>query len=54
LFLLVNERKNAIIFDQKPKKNCIFAVGKSSTTSSCWIPQAGNGARVSGWAVRWR
>jgi len=29
-------------------KDCIFAAGKSYTTSSCWIPQGGNAARVYG------
>jgi len=29
-------------------KDCIFAAGKSYTTSSCLIPQGGNAARVRG------
>ncbi len=33
---------------EKARKDCIFAVGKSYTTSSCRIPQGGNAARVYG------
>jgi len=29
-------------------KGCIFAAGKSYTTSSCWILQVGNEAKVNG------
>jgi len=32
----------------KNLKGCIFALGKSYTTSSCWILQGGNAAKVSG------
>ena len=35
-------------------KNCIFAVGKFYTTSSCQIPQDRKVARVDGWAVRYQ
>jgi len=32
----------------KVLKDCIFAAGKSYTTSSCWILQGGNAAKVDG------